>query len=219
MIGKWEQILRSEFDKDYMKFIARELTRTKDLCPAAEDIFNAYKLTAPEDVKVVILGQDPYPTAGMAHGLSFSTLGTKLPASLRVIFDELVDSGISSKRRTNYNLTDWAEQGVLMLNTILTTNKGSALAHSTWGWQNFTSKTLEYLKLSQQPVVFLLWGKAAFNTYRAIVNGQNNFELVSCHPAAQLYGGANKFVGNKHFVRTNEILVENNLSPIVWDGK
>ncbi len=219
-LKNWHPILSDEFDKDYMKFIDQQLAKVPDLCPHVDNVFKAYELTQPEDVKVVILGQDPYPGAGMAHGLSFSTLGQKMPASLRIIFDELVDSGLSTVRRSNKNLTDWAEQGVLMLNSVLTTKQGQALAHGTWGWQNFTGKALEYLMNSDQCIVFLAWGKSAQALLAKHMSptSYGNMFLQSCHPAAQLYGGSQKFVGNKHFVETNRLLQKVGLKPIVWDS-
>jgi uracil-DNA glycosylase len=215
----WYPILKDEFDKDYMKFIGQQLAKVPDLCPHVDNVFKAYELTPPEDVKVVILGQDPYPGAGMAHGLSFSTLGQKMPASLRIIFDELVDSGLSTVRRSNKDLTDWAEQGVLMLNSVLTTKQGQALAHGTWGWQNFTGKTLEYLMNSPQPIIYMVWGKSALGLINSKWGGhETNIVLQSCHPAAQLYGGSQKFIGNKHFIKANDLLVQQGLKPIVWDS-
>jgi len=204
-----------------MRFISSQLLKqniTNHLCPDFDNIFKAYEYTQPDDVKVVIIGQDPYYDGVSAHGLSFSTLGTKMPPSLRVIFDELVDSGISNKRRSEKNLTDWAKQGVLLLNSILTTEKGKALTHESWGWQNFTGATIKYLIESPQPVVYLLWGENAKTLFSksATELGKNNHVMVSCHPAAQLYGGKNKFVGNKHFVRTNEILKACDLNTIKW---
>lgn len=215
-LGKWWPILKDEFDKDYMRFIGQRLATIPNLCPSLENVFRAYELTAPEDVKVVIMGQDPYHTPGMAHGLSFSTLGSKLPPSLRVIFDELVDSGLTSRRREEKNLTDWAEQGVLLLNSVLTTETGKPLAHGTWGWQKFTGKTIEYLATRPEPTIFMMWGANAFNIVKAhAIAANNNHFLESYHPAAQLYG-RHSFVGNRHFIKANEILVSKNLTPIIW---
>lgn len=219
-LGDWLPILQPEFDKEYMKIIGQRLQSEMKCCPKPENIFNAYRLTQPSKVKVCVLGMDPYHTPGMAHGLSFSTLGTKLPPSLRIIFDELVDSGLSPKRRTKLDLTDWAEQGVLMLNTILTTREGNARAHGTWGWQIFTGKTIEYLAMRPELTVFLAWGNDAIDTIKKYSSeGQNNIVLTSPHPAAQLYGGLKKFIGNRHFLHTNEFLVKAGLTPIEWHGK
>lgn len=228
----WYPILKDEFDKDYMRFISHQLAKVSSICPQRENIFKAYELTQPKDVKVVILGQDPYPTPGMAHGLSFSTLGTTMPASLRVIFDELVDSGLSKTRREKKDLTDWAEQGVFLLNSVLTTTAHQALAHGNWGWQNFTRATIRHTMLLEQPIVYLGWGNTAkkiLNDCRTAVLKEDlpmtdprhplvfKSILESCHPAAQLYGGAHKFIGNRHFVNANYLLESDGQTPIVWD--
>lgn len=216
-LKEWLPILEKEFDKPYMRYISLQLDRAQDLCPSKENIFKAYELTAPKDVKVVMLGIAPDYHVGAAHGLSYSTLGQKLSPSLRVIFDELVYCGLSTVKRDNKDLTDWAEQGVLMLNTILTTKQGKPLAHETWGWQEFTGKTIEYLMNSDQLVIYLAWGKVAQKLIAEKFVHNNNVVLKSCHPAAQLYGGDKSFIGNKHFVKTNYLLHERGLKPIVWD--
>lgn len=218
-LGKWNQILKQEFNKPYMKFIEQQLEKNINLCPSKENIFKAYELTQPDDVKVVILGQAPSPIAGVSHGLAFSTLDSKLPATLRVILDELVNCGISSKRRRNYDLTDWAKQGVLLLNCTLTTETDKVLAHGTWGWDLFVSSTLEYLKNSSQPIVYLVWGEQATNIYDSVKAGVNNEVLYGCYPLVPLYNGNLKFVGNNHFLKANKFLSDNNLSPIEWHGE
>jgi uracil-DNA glycosylase len=216
-LGEWKPILKEEFNKPYMRYISLQLDRAENLCPSVENIFKAYELTAPNKVKVVMLGLEPDHHVGSAHGLSYSTLGSKLPPSLRVIFNELVDSGLSTVRRSNKDLSDWAAQGVLMLNSILTTKQGQTLAHGTWGWQELTGKTIEYLMNSDQLVVYLAWGKAAQKLIDEKFVHNNNVVLKACHPAAQLYGGAQSFIGNRHFVKTNYLLHERGLTPIVWD--
>lgn len=190
---------------------------SNDLCPARENIFRAYSSTPPEAVKVVILGLDPYTSVPPAHGLSFSCETGKTPPALRIIFNELLRSGIHTEKRTNPNLSDWAAQGVLLLNTVLTTERGKTLAHGTWGWQTFTGYVLRYLAKSDQPVVFLAWGKDAWNSMSTYVTPYQRFGMLlsSCHPAAELYG-RQKFVGNNHFVQTNQFLVERGLKPIQW---
>lgn len=218
-LGKWFPILSSQFREPYMQSIGSRLNSIPDLCPSPENIFKAYELTPPEKVKVCVLGLDPY-INGEAHGLAFSCETGKVPPSLRIIFTELLDSGLSTERRTNANLTDWAEQGVFLLNTVLTTIRKKTLAHGAWGWQNFTGATLKYLASTPDPIAFLIWGKDAFNSaYQYIVpfKNENKLVLTSCHPAAQIYG-RNKFVGNRHFVKANEFLISHGLNPIQWDN-
>jgi uracil-DNA glycosylase len=188
------------------------------LRPAPENVFNAYRSTPPSKVKVVIMGQDPYP-GNEAHGLSFSSQLQSIPASLRVVFRELELSGYG--KRTNPNLQDWADQGVLLLNSILTTTYRMPNAHKEWGWQQFTGATLKALELLDQPISFLSWGASA----RSIIEGvQSSPELTvkrtmlyACHPQAENYsGGKVKFTGCNHFKYTNEFLLAFNQSPIKW---
>jgi uracil-DNA glycosylase len=194
--------------------------QVKNLCPNLEDVFKAYELTQPDNVKVCILGLDPY-INGEAHGLSFSSQKEKIPPSLRIIFKELFESGILPNKRTNPNLEDWAAQGVLLLNTVLTTERGKTLAHGAWGWEQFTGETLKYLAESENPVVFLAWGKNAQKSIEQYVvpnirNQMRKLLLFSYHPAAELYGGSAKFTGNGHFVKANEFLETQKLAPICW---
>ena len=187
------------------------------LAPSGADVFNALKLTSPDDVKVIIIGQDPY-IRGEAHGLAFSSQLGMTP-SLEVMFNELTRSGFI---RSNPNLTDWAEQGVLLLNTILTTQKGISLAHEDYGWQEVTKSVVEYAIYLENPIVVLLWGQHARDFWFQIVRDvgtpalHNVHVLTSCHPVAEKRNGI-CFTGNNHFLLANEWLKEQGATPINWN--
>lgn len=212
---EWASVLSCEFDKPYMGQIASRIVALGDkVRPAMADIFNAYRSTQPSQVKVVIVGQDPYP-GNEAHGLSFSSKQPSIPPSLRIIFKELERSGMGT--RTNPNLQDWADQGVLMLNSVLTTTYRIANAHKDWGWQDFTMATLRHLNTLEQKIVYMSWGKPAIAlTEKALKEDmmeENFFSnkprllLASCHPQAQNYsGGKLMFVGCEHFSLANIFL-------------
>lgn len=184
--------------------------------PKPFDIFTALELTSPQDVKAIIIGQDPY-INGEAHGLAFSSQLGMTP-SLRVIFDELEQE--YSEKRTNPNLTDWAEQGVLLLNTILTTELGLTGAHKNYGWQPFVAEVVRYVINLQNPLVVMLWGGYARNfwsdTMKLVDADTEHIHLLSaCHPQAENYGSC-KFTGCNHFRKTNDYLVDHDLKPIKW---
>jgi uracil-DNA glycosylase len=215
---EWYEILEPLFDTDWMQSIMkRAASLGGNLRPEPYDVFNAYRSTPPSKVKVVIMGQDPYPR-NEAHGLSFSSKQPGIPPSLRIIFRELELSGYGT--RTDANLQDWADQGVLMLNSILTTTYRIAGAHKDWGWQNFTGKTLEYLRTLDQPMVFLGWGayaQALYADYFLTKTRGPSLMLSACHPQAENYsGGRTRFTGCGHFIEANRFLQEYNLSPIKW---
>jgi uracil-DNA glycosylase len=215
---EWAEVLGAEFDKDYMKEIAQRIVNLGDLVrPAPDMIFNAYRSCPPSKLRVVIIGQDPYP-GNEAHGLSFSSKLPSIPPSLRIIFKELERSGYGT--RTSPNLQDWADQGVLMLNSILTTTYRVPAAHKKWGWQQFTSATLDHILSLEQPIVFLLWGDFAQSLWEERYSPSEmatRIVLSSCHPQAQNYSGGKKmFVGNEHFVHTNEFLNSFGVEPIKW---
>jgi uracil-DNA glycosylase len=216
---EWYEILEPLFDTDWMQLIMKRAASLGDkLRPEPHNVFNAYRSTPPSKVKVVIMGQDPYPR-NEAHGLSFSSKQSNIPPSLRVIFKELELSGYGT--RTNPNLQDWADQGVLLLNSILTTTYGVAGAHKDWQWQKFTGETLRYLSTLNQPMVFLGWGAYAQKLYvdqPGIWPGLGpKLVLSACHPQAENYNSArNRFTGCGHFVEANRFLQSHNLSPIKW---
>jgi uracil-DNA glycosylase len=217
MIGNdWDVVLAGEFEKDYFlkikEFVDDEYSN-KIIYPPYDEIFNAFKLTPLENVKVVILGQDPYHEAGQAHGLAFSTPeGRPIPRSLKNIFKEInaeygypiPDSGC---------LESWARQGVFLLNTVLTVEDGNANSHSKCGWQTFTDNVIAILDNQNQPIVFLLWGKQAEKKKELITN-PNHLVLITSHPSP--FSARRGFLGSNHFRLANEFLKENNLEEIDW---
>lgn len=214
--NEWDALLKKEFEKDYYielrKFLVREYN-TKTIYPPAEDIFNALKYTSYSDVKVVILGQDPYHGFGQAHGLCFSVKrGVTPPPSLKNIFKEL-ESDVGFKIPNHGCLTDWAKQGVLLLNTTLTVEEGKPNSHKGRGWEIFTDKIIELLNMHEEPVVFMLWGGNA-RAKKSLITNDRHLVLETVHPSPlSAYGG---FFGCKHFSKANEFLKSNNITPIDW---
>ena len=212
---KWDVILKDEFEKDYFRnlgnFIKSEYQQ-KTIYPEYKDIFNALRYTDYDEVKVVILGQDPYHGEHEAHGLSFSVKeGVKMPPSLLNIFKELYsDLGI---KRTKTDLTDWAKEGVLLLNSIMTVVKDTPLSHKGKGWEKFTDTVIEKLGEREEPIVFILWGSYA-RSKKELIKNKNHFILESVHPSPL---SANRgFFGSKPFSKTNEFLKKNNIHEIKW---
>lgn len=222
---QWDSILHEEYDKPYFhqlgSFLNEEYARGVNIWPAPENIFKAYELCKPEDVKVVIIGQDPYPNHH-AHGLSFSTTQERRPLSLHYIFKEICENypeyDIEKNFPTN-NLTCWAKQGVFLLNSVLTVREKHPNSHANKGWEEFTKATLRELVRLEKPIVILLWGKYAEKMYNSATAYGDMFPhgltLVSGHPAAAAYG-KNLFSGNKHFKLTNNFLESKDLPPIIW---
>ena len=195
-----------------------ELMRQENtIFPPQEEIFNALIYTPFDQVRAVILGQDPYHGAGQAHGLSFSVLeGVKMPPSLRNIFKEIADDihGDPTAVRENTNLTDWADQGVLLLNTYLTVAEGKAGSHRKLGWSKLTSQLIEEVSGANQNIVFMLWGKPAQKNRSLISQPENHLILESVHPSPlSAYRG---FFGCKHFSQANGYLVSHGRPPIKW---
>ena len=185
----------------------------KTIYPLKENIFNAFKLTSFENVKVVIVGQDPYHGEGEAHGLSFSVQdNVKIPPSLQNIYKELYDDlGVLPK--DNGDLTGWALQGVLLLNSVLTVEKDKAASHRNLGWELLTDYIIKILNLKEETVVFILWGNFAKEKAKLITN-PHHYIVMSPHPSPfSAYSG---FFGSKPFSKTNEFLVKNGLTPIDW---
>ena len=217
MIGNdWDLILTEEFEKDYFKkileFVDAEYA-SKTVYPPYDDIFNAFKLTPFSDVKVVIIGQDPYHEKGQAHGLAFSTPdGRPIPRSLKNIFKE-ISSEYDCPIPQSGCLEKWAGQGVFLLNTVLTVEEGNANSHSDCGWQTFTDKVIESLNEHTMPVVFLLWGKQAEKKKELITN-PNHLVLVTSHPSP--FSARRGFFGSNHFKMANEFLKENKMDEINW---
>lgn len=212
----WDEILKDEFEKPYYKelraFLKEEYS-TRRIYPNMNDIFTALKSTSFEDTKVVIIGQDPYHGAGQAHGLCFSVKRpVEPPPSLKNIFKEL-ESDVGFKIPDHGELTRWAEQGVLLLNTVLTVREATPNSHKGKGWENFTDRVISELDRKETPVVFLLWGANAKNKAKIITNPIHK-KLETVHPSPlSAYGG---FFGCRHFSRTNEILKNSGQTPIDW---
>ena len=212
----WDEILKGEFEKPYYKqlreFLKQEY-KSKTVYPNMNDIFNALKYTAFKDVKAVIIGQDPYHGKGQAHGLCFSVKrGIEPPPSLKNMYKELYDDLLIQPARHG-ELTSWAKQGVLMLNTVLTVREGSPNSHKGKGWETFTDRVISELNNKETPVVFLLWGANA-KTKAKLITNPLHIKLETVHPSPlSAYGG---FFGCKHFSKTNVILKQNGLEPIDW---
>jgi uracil-DNA glycosylase len=214
--NRWGELLEEEFEKAYFHeleaFLEEEYASEK-VYPAREDIFNSLKYTDYEDVKVVILGQDPYHGPGQAHGLSFSVKPqTRIPPSLRNIFKELHED-LGCKIPDNGYLVSWAEQGVLLLNTVLTVRKGEAHSHKNKGWETFTNAVITLLNEREKPVVFLLWGRPAQEKAKLIDN-PHHIILKSVHPSP--LSARRGFFGSRHFSKTNQILKDNGEEEINW---
>lgn len=212
----WAPALREEYRKPYYKELfltVNEEYQTRQIFPAADDIFNAFHLTPLKDVKVVILGQDPYHNIGQAHGLSFSVKpGVDIPPSLVNIYKELEDD-LGCYQPDNGYLVKWAEQGVLLLNTVLTVRAHQANSHRGIGWEEFTNAVIEILDKQDRPIVFLLWGRPAQNKM-SMLHNPNHLILTAPHPSPlSAYRG---FFGCKHFSQTNRFLEEHGLTPIDW---
>lgn len=211
----WDEFLEQETNKEYYKnlrqFLAKEY-KTKTIYPSMYDIFNALKYTSYADTKVVILGQDPYINYGEAHGLAFSVQeSAKVPPSLKNIFIELQNDLDCSIPKHGY-LVKWAEQGVLLLNTVLTVEAKRSKSHAKRGWEEFTTSVILKLNEKSTPIVFLLWGNDAKSKI-PLINNPTHKILAAAHPSP-LAGGA--FFGCKHFSQTNEFLERNNMQPINW---
>ncbi len=212
----WDTILADEWEKPYYKklraFLKAEYS-TQKIYPDMHDIFNALKYTSFEDTRVVIIGQDPYHGYGQAHGLCFSVKqGVTPPPSLKNIFKELYsDLGVPIK--SHGELTDWAKQGVLLLNAVLTVREGQPTSHKGMGWETFTDRVIGELNRKTTPVVFLLWGAYAQKKAEIITNPIHK-KLFSVHPSP--LSASRGFLGCKHFSKTNEILENNGLNAIKW---
>lgn len=209
MADEWEK----PYYKQLREFLKREYS-TKTIYPPMHDIFNALRYTSFENTKVVIIGQDPYHGPGQAHGLCFSVKqGVEPPPSLKNIFKE-IDSDLGIVQPPHYGeLTAWAKQGVLMLNTVLTVRAGNPNSHKGMGWENVTDRIITELNKKQTPVVFLLWGNNAVQKAR-IINNPIHTKLITVHPSP--LSAYNGFFGCKHFSKTNEILVNSGQAPINW---
>lgn len=210
---KWDIVLKEEFKKDYFKnlgiFVKNEY-KNKTIFPPYNNIFDALRFTDYDEVKVVILGQDPYHGLNEAHGLSFSVKeGVKMPPSLLNIFKELYsDLGI---KRTKTDLTDWAKEGILLLNSIMTVEKDKPLSHKDKGWETFTDTIIKKLNEREDPVIFLLWGNFARSKKSLITNPKHKI-IESAHPSP--FSASRGFFGSKPFSKINKYLKEMNKEEI-----
>lgn len=217
MIGNdWDNELSTVFNGEgFKKFyhIVEHEYATKTIFPPKDYIFNALKLTSYKDVKVVIVGQDPYHGVNEAHGLSFSVQkGVKVPPSLKNIYKELYDD-LGVKPCDNGDLTRWAKQGVLLLNSVLTVEKDKPASHKNLGWERLTDYIIKLLDNKEDPVVFILWGNFA-KSKSSLITNPKHLVITSPHPSpfSARYG----FFGSKPFSKTNDFLKKNHLEPINW---
>ncbi len=217
LCDSWQRVVGDQFALPYMeslkRFLANEKSAGKTIYPKGADIFNALNHTCFDDVKVVIIGQDPYHGPGQAHGLCFSVQpGVAIPPSLRNIYQELhTDLGMPTP--SSGNLMSWADQGVLLLNAVLTVEQARAGAHQGKGWETFTDKIIEVLNEQRQGIVFLLWGSYAQKKGK-LIDRQKHFVLEGPHPSPlSAYRG---FFGCRHFSRANQYLADSGKRPINW---
>ena len=214
--NSWDEILKDEFEKEYYKkireFLKSEYSHFK-IYPNMNNIFDSLKYASYENIKVVIIGQDPYHEEGQAHGLSFSVQpGIDIPPSLQNIYKELQDD-LGCYIPNNGYLVKWAKQGVLLLNNVLTVRAHLANSHKDKGWEEFTDDVIKILNEREKPIVFMFWGSCA-KTKEALVTNPNHLILKAVHPSPlSAYRG---FFGCKHFSKANEYLKEHGEEPIDW---
>lgn len=217
MIGNnWDKLLEDEYKKEYfvnlIEFLKKEY-KEKTIYPKQNEIFNAFRYTSYDDVKVVIIGQDPYHGPKQAEGLSFSVSNDVLkPPSLQNIFKELEsDLGIPFPKHNS--LIPWAREGVLLLNAVLTVEEHKPASHSKIGWEMFTDHVIEVLNKREKPIVFILWGAFA-RSKKALITNPNHYIIESAHPSP--FSARNGFFGSKPFSKTNEFLNKHNIKEINW---
>lgn len=214
--NEWDELLKGEFEKEYYlklrEFLKKEYF-TYQVYPNMYDIFNALKYTSYSDVKAVIIGQDPYHGPGQAHGLCFSVQkGVAIPPSLQNMYKELY-SDLGIPPANHGYLKKWADNGVLMMNAVLTVRGGQANSHRNMGWEIFTDKVIELLNIREQPIVFILWGNNAKQKMKLITNPKHLI-LQAAHPSP--LSAFNGFFGCKHFSKTNDFLISQGMTPIDW---
>lgn len=215
--NEWDELLKDEFEKEYYLQLRQKLIneyKTQRIYPGMYDIFNAMKLTSYNDVKCVIIGQDPYHGEGQAHGLSFSVRkGIAPPPSLVNIFKEIRDDVGIDNLGKHGELTKWAKEGVLLLNSVLTVRANQARSHHGLGWENFTTDVIKLLDKREKPMVFMLWGADA-KAKQMFINNPNHLILKSAHPSP--LSAYNGFFGCRHFSKANEFLKANGMDEIDW---
>lgn len=213
----WREFIDFQSEQEYFKKIVsfvQEDSKSYTIYPDYTNLFNAFKYCKLENTKVVILGQDPYHGPNQAHGLSFSVLPTeKIPPSLLNIYKEIKSDLKIENGFTNGYLMPWAEQGVLLLNSILTVRAGSPSSHRNRGWETFTNEVLTFLNSLEQPIAYMLWGIYAKNL-KSFLTNKNHLILEGSHPSP--LSAHTGFFGNNYFSKTNNYLIKNNIKPIDW---
>lgn len=215
--NEWDTLLQDEFQKDYYQQLRAFLTeeyKSGPVYPPKEDIFNALKYTSYSDVKLVILGQDPYHGPGQAHGMCFSVRpGVPMPPSLQNIFKELHDDIGIFPPKTGY-LVPWAREGVLLLNTVLTVRDGQPNSHKNQGWEQLTDRIITLLGEREQPIVFLLWGSHA-RKKKELIHAPQHLILECAHPSP--LSAHRGFFGCEHFSKANQFLYDHGIDPVDWN--
>lgn len=211
---KWDEILKEEYQKEYFIKLLKTLQieyRTKTVFPKKSEVFRALRLTDYDQIKIVILGQDPYHGEGEAEGLSFSVKdGIRKPPSLRNIFKEL-NNDLGYDEPKNGSLIKWAKEGVLLLNSMLTVEKDKPLSHKPLGWEQFTDEVIKKINEKETPVVFILWGAYARSKKKYITN-PNHYIIESAHPSP--FSASYGFFGSRPFSRANKFLISKNIKPV-----
>lgn len=220
MIGNdWDNLLKDEYNKDYFKdlekFVLKEYN-AKTIYPKINKVYNAFRYTSFNDIKVVIIGQDPYHGENQAEGLCFSVKkGLQKPPSLVNIFKELRDD-LGYAIPKNGSLVSWTKEGVLLLNAVLTVEKDKAASHKGKGWEIFTDEVIKIINKKDTPVVFILWGSYA-RSKKELITNKKHFIIESAHPSP--LSAHNGFFGSRPFSKTNKFLIEHGLKPINWEIK
>lgn len=220
MIGNdWDSLLKDEYNKDYFKDLERFVLKeynAKTIYPKINEVYNAFRYTSFNDIKVVIIGQDPYHGENQAEGLCFSVKkGVQKPPSLVNIFKELHDD-LGYAIPKNGSLVSWTKEGVLLLNAVLTVEKDKAASHKGKGWEIFTDEVIKIINKKDTPVVFILWGSYA-RSKKELITNKKHFIIESAHPSP--LSAHNGFFGSRPFSRTNNFLIEHRLKPINWEIK
>lgn len=211
----WDKVLSEELQKDYFKKLLKEVSslyEEKIIYPPKKDVFNAFRLSY-KDIKVVILGQDPYHGEGEAHGFAFSCLKNPIPPSLKNIYKELYDDLGIQKNMLDGNLLPWVKQGVMLLNTGLTVEKDKPNSHKDLGWHIFTDEVIRKLNERDKPIVFILWGNNA-RAKKQFITNPKHLVIESAHPSP--FSARNGFFGSRPFSRTNTFLEKNGINKINW---
>ncbi|MBP2025429.1 uracil-DNA glycosylase [Peptoniphilus stercorisuis] len=212
----WQDLLKDEFEKDYYKELRNLLIeeyKNYEIFPPKDEIFSAFNLTNYKDVKVLILGQDPYHNNNQAHGLAFSVRdGIKIPPSLRNIYKEL-NSDLGLEIPTTGYLINWAREGIMLLNTTLTVRAHTPMSHAKIGWEIFTDRVIELIDEKEEPVVFILWGNHA-KSKKKLIKNKKHLIIESVHPSP--LSASRGFFGTKPFSKANEFLEENNIKAPTW---